>query len=196
MRTLVYYYTREDTVTLHTYSSEYGRTHGFILPRPKIGASRDRTVIEKDLGSFAELRTLRTPETDLLQVDFTWVSEVNRFGLGEARLERIRIPLHFLDAVGVYGKTLSIDPCMPRIEFHSRKNLTDVAASPYVRRQLSKYLRTAFSWPDTVTIRIYDDFTPYSFYFESDYIAGGRGIRGGLIYHKNEDGTGFYSMHT
>lgn len=197
MRTLIYYSTAEDTVRIRTASYEHKKSYNFILMRHEIEDAKAKTVITKDLGNFAELRVLENRSGEpLLQIDFTWISEVNSRGVGSARLERVRIPLHLLEPVGVQGKSLSIEPSMPRIEFHSRKNLAEVAANPYVRRQLSKYLRTAFSWPDTVSVKLHDDFAPYSFYFESNYIAGGRGVNGGLIYHEDTDGTGRYSLHT
>lgn len=197
MRTLIYYSTAEDTVRIRTASYEHKKSYDFILMRHEIEEAKAKTVITKDLGNFAELRVLENRSGEpLLQIDFTWISGVNSRGVGAARLERVRIPLHLLEPVGVQGKTLSIEPSMPRIEFHSRENLRQAAANPYVRRQLSKFLRTAFDWKDTTTIKLYDDFAPYSFYFESEYAGNRRGCCGGVIYHKNPDGTGRYSLHT
>ena len=197
MKTLIYFETSEDTVMLRTYSTHFGRSDRFFLTRKEIENSFSQHVIARDLGSFAELRTLRNyGGRDLLQIDFTWVSSVDARGEGKARLERIRIPYALIQPIGAEGQTLSLESFAPRIEFHSRENLRQAAANPYVRRQLSKFLRTAFDWKDTTTIKLYDDFAPYSFYFESEYAGNRRGCCGGVIYHKNPDGTGRYSLHT
>ena len=197
MRTLVYYETSEDTVSIRTYSPVHKKSSRFILLRRELSNAFSHRVLCRDLGNFAELRPLKGyGGRDLLQIDFTWIDHVNMHGVGTARLERIRIPYRLLDPIDARGKTLSIEPAMPRVEFHSRENLKAAVENPYVRRKLSHCIRNAFQWPDTSTVKIYDDFVPYSFYFETVYEGGHHGIHGGLIYHKNEDGTGFYSLHT
>ena len=197
MRTLVYYETNEDTVSLQTYSQQFGRSNRFYLTRKEIENSFLQCVIARDLASFAELRTLRNyGGRDVLQIDFTWISSVNARGEGKSRLERIRIPYALVQPIGIKGKTLSIEPTMPRIKFYSQENLKAAVENPYIRHKLSQCIRNSFQWPDKTEVEIYDDFAPYSFHFETVYEGGYRGIHGGLIYHKNEDGTGSYSIHT
>ena len=196
MKTLIYFETSEDTVMLRTYSTHFGRSDRFFLTRKEIENSFSQYVIARDLGSFAELRTLRNyGGRDVLQIDFTWISSVNARGEGKARMERIRIPYALVQPIGVEGKALSLESNSPRIEFHSREKLHQVAENPYIRRQLSKFLRTAFDWKDTTVIKLYDDFSPYSFYFDSECEGNKRGCCGGVIYHKNDDDTGRYSLH-
>lgn len=197
MRTLVYYSVSEDTVSIRTYSSAFGKSDRFILLRKEIEECAAHRVIARDLGSFAELRILKNyGGRDLLQIDITWISQINARGEGKARQERIRIPYECIKCVGADGKTLSIEPTMPRIVFHSHENLKQVAKNPYARRQLSKYLRTAFRWPDTTQINLRDDFTPHGFYFESENEGRGCGCSGVVLYNKNNDGTGRYNICT
>ena len=75
---------------------------------------------------------------------------------------------------------------MPRYEFHSRKNLHEVARRPVLRRKLGRVLGRHFQWRGTEKIVIYDDGLPYSFFFE-EYTPYGRGICGGIILHGAED---------
>ena len=85
---------------------------------------------------------------------------------------------------------------MPRYEFHSRKNLHEVARRPVLRRKLGRVLGRHFQWRGTEKIVIYDDGQPYSFFFEK-YTPYGRGICGGIILNSAEDlAKAQYSVHT
>ena len=85
---------------------------------------------------------------------------------------------------------------MPRYEFHSRKNLHEVARRPVLRRKLGRVLGRHFQWRGTEKIVIYDDGLPYSFFFE-EVTPRGTGICGGIILHGAEDlAKAQYSVHT
>lgn len=197
MRTMVHYSTSKDTVILRTYSPGHKKSDRFILLRSEIEQARSNHITIKDIGNFAELRVSKDRNgQEFLRIDFTWISEVNMWGRGTAQMEHIRVPLERIEPVNAEGKLLSAEPSMPDIVFSSRENLAAVAANPYVRRQLSKYLRTAFSWPDTSLVCLRDDFAPYSFWFDSWNTFGGRGMFGALIYNENDDGSGHYELNT
>ena len=98
---------------------------------------------------------------------------------------------------GAEWRHLSVpEMLMPRYEFHSRKNLHEVARRPVLRRKLGRVLGRHFQWRGTEKIVIYDDGLPYSFFFE-EYTPYGRGICGGIILHGAEDlAKAQYSVHT
>ncbi len=98
---------------------------------------------------------------------------------------------------GAEWRHLSVpEMLMPRYEFHSRKNLHEVARRPVLRRKLGRVLGRHFQWRGTEKIVIYDDGQPYSFFFE-EYTPYGRGICGGIILNSAEDlAKAQYSVHT
>ena len=98
---------------------------------------------------------------------------------------------------GAEWRYLSVpEMLMPRYEFHSRKNLHEVARRPVLRRKLGRVLEQHFQGRGTEKIVIYDDSQPYSLFFE-EYTPYGRGICGGIILHGAEDlAKAQYSVHT
>ena len=84
----------------------------------------------------------------------------------------------------------------PKLVFCSKENLHAAVSNKIVRSKLVRCLRDHFDWLSTDEIRIFNDFLPYSFFFQA-YRAGCPGICGGLILHDHQDlGRAYYSMHT
>ena len=140
----------------------------------------------------------------MLTVDFTWLSD----GGGRrvvGREETLHLPYRqFQEKLeesrklgGAGVGMLSVDEKgMPKIEFQSRKNLREVAERKVLRRKLGKFLNNHFSWKGSRRIVVYDDFVPYSFFFQEERLNG-KGICGGIILHGQEDlKKACYGMHT
>ena len=162
-------------------------------------------LISSDCGSFAVLRLAQGPDgTKMLDIRFTWLQEIGA-GKVQGWQESIRLPyepFHVFveigeDMDGAEWRHLSVPEMVtPRYEFHSRKNLHEVARRPILRRKLGRVLERHFQWRGTEKIVIYDDELPYSFFFE-EYTPYGRGICGGIILHDAEDlAKAQYSVHT
>ena len=162
-------------------------------------------LISGDCGSFAVLRLTQRPgDMKMLEIRFTWLQEI---GAGKVHgwQENIRLPyepFHVFvengeDMDGAEWHHLSVpEMLMPRYEFHSRKNLHEVARRPVLRRKLGRVLGRHFQWRGTEKIVIYDDGQPYSFFFE-EYTPYGRGICGGIILNSAEDlAKAQYSVNT
>ena len=101
------------------------------------------------------------------------------------------------DMDGAEWRQLSVPEMVTRrYEFHSRKNLHEVARRPVLRRKLGRVLEQHFQWRGTEKIVIYDDSQPYSFFFE-EYTPYGRGICGGIILDGAENlAKAKYSVNT
>ena len=161
-------------------------------------------LILNDCGSFAVLRlTKETDGTRMLGIWFTWLQEEGAKVHGWKEAVRLPYePFHAFvengeDMDGVEWRTLSVpERVMPRYEFHSRKNLHEVALRPVLRHKLGKVLDQHFQWRGTEKIVLYDDGLPYSFFFE-EVTPRGKGICGGLILHGAADlAKAQYSVHT
>lgn len=65
-----------------------------------------------------------------------------------------------------------------------------------LRRKLGRFLNNHFSWKGSRRIVVYDDFVPYSFFFQEERLNG-NGICGEIILHGQEDlKKACYGMHT
>ena len=65
-----------DFFTFSTYSRDHGR-HGRFLVSPdalKLATETDKTVFDKDCGSFIEIRTQHSGGRYVLNVRFTWLN--------------------------------------------------------------------------------------------------------------------------
>jgi len=162
-------------------------------------------LISSDCGSFAVLRLTQRPDgMKMLEIRFTWLREDCTGGV-QGWSETIRLPYEPFHAFvesgedmdGAEWRQLSIPETVTRrYEFHSRKNLHEVARRPVLRRKLGRVLGRHFQWRGTEKIVIYDDGQPYSFFFE-EYTPYGRGICGGIILNSAEDlAKAQYSVHT
>ena len=198
----------EDCVFLWTVSRGFRSPHRFgISVRELQRLEAERHTIVSDIHSFAELRLGRSAKeenADMLTVDFTWLSDSGgRRVVG--REETVHLPYRqFQERLGESRNLggagvgmLSVDEKgTPRIEFQSRKNLRAVAERKVLRRKLGKFLNNHFSWKGSRRIVVYDDFVPYSFFFQEERLNG-NGICGGIILHGQEDlKKADYGMHT
>jgi hypothetical protein len=84
-----------------------------------------------------------------------------------------------------------------RIAFLSRKNLRAVAETKMLRKRLGKFMGNHFlRWKGSRQIILYDDFEPYSFFFQ-EQTPYGAGICGGVILHGRENlKKAYYGIHT
>lgn len=207
-RTMVKLSASEDCVFLWTVSRGFRSPHRFgISVRELQRLEAERHTIVSDIHSFAELRLGRSAKeenADMLTVDFTWLNDSGgRRVVG--REETVHLPYRqFQERLGESRNLggagvgmLSVDEKgTPRIEFQSRKNLRAVAERKVLRRKLGKFLNNHFSWKGSRRIVVYDDFVPYSFFFQEERLNG-NGICGGIILHGQEDlKKACYGMHT
>lgn len=162
-------------------------------------------LITHDCGSYATLRLTKGPEgMRMLEIRFTWLLE-NGADKVHGWKEDVRLdygPFHAFaeegeEMDGAEWRQLSIpEKVIRRYEFHSRKNLHEVARRPVLRHKLGKALDRHFQWRGTEKIAIYDDGQPFSFFFQ-EYTNSGPGICGGIILHgADELKNAQYSIHT
>ena len=207
-RTMVKLSASEGCVFLWTVSRGFRSPHRFgISVRELQILEAERHAIVSDIHSFAELRLGRSAKEeneDMLTVDFTWLSD-SGFRRVAGREETIHLPYRKFqekleESRGLGGAgvgMLSLDEkAAPRIEFQSRNNLRAVAERKVLRKKLGRFLNNHFSWKGSRRIVVYDDFVPYSFFFQEERLNG-NGICGGIILHGQEDlKKACYGMHT
>lgn len=181
-----------------------GRRSTFYAARSELlRLEREREVILRDCSYFAVLRL--DSKSSEVTVSLYWLSEhSDQFLTG--RKQRVRLPYlklrEYLESctekdVAREVRMLSLpEPRGPRIVFEDTGNLHKAVSDKRIRRKLSKFLRSAFSWPGATEIRMYDDSVPYSFYFR-ELRGEAVGINGGVIYHSCDDPRkAYYSIHT
>lgn len=164
-----------------------------------------RRLIAEDCGSFAALRLENTPgRPQMLEIQFTWLrdggaSTVNGW------TEWIRLPYarfhEFVekpeDMRGSEWRLLSIPETVTRrIEFRSRQKLHDVVQHPILRQKLGKVLESHFQWKGSDKIIIYDEWFPFSFFFQ-EYTPWGPRVCGVILLSGTENlRTATYGVHT
>ena len=176
-RTLVKLRCNKEMLDIRTVSWTRKSPYSFSILRSELQQLEQRPqnrLISGDCGSFAVLRLTQRPgDMKMLEIRFTWLQEI---GAGKVHgwQENIRLPyepFHVFvengeDMDGAEWHHLSVpEMLMPRYEFHSRKNLHEVARRPVLRRKLGRVLGRHFQWRGTEKIVIYDDGLPYSFFF-------------------------------
>lgn len=168
------------------------------VPYAVVKASAARSAI---LRGSAELLTWRAR----VSIRFIWLSASDR-GEFTGWEQTVRLPYDTLaefaarslvDGESKQWKALSLaERRTPKLVFCSKENLHAAVSNKIVRSKLVRCLRDHFDWLSTDEIRIFNDFLPYSFFFQA-YRAGCPGICGGLILHDHQDlGRAYYSMHT
>lgn len=207
-RTMVKLSASDGCVFLWTVSRGFRSPHRFGISDRKLQVLEDKShIIVSDIHSFAELRLGRSVKEgngDMLTVDFTWLSD-SGFRRVAGREETIHLPYRQfqekleesrkLGGTGV-GMLSVNEKGTPRIEFQSRKNLREVAERKVLRKKLGRFLNNHFSWKGSRRIVVYDDFVPYSFFFQEERLNG-NGICGGIILHGQDDlKKASYGMHT
>ncbi len=205
-RTMMTLSATQKCIVLRTFSRNYCSPHRFIFMGGKLTELEEKGyVIVSDILSFAELSLRQTlGQGDILEIVFTWLSDAGRGEVSGMR-ETIRVPYKkFRESVtdsrdnGILIKLLSLkDDGRPEIVFQSRKNLNIVAQSKVLRKKFGKLLNNHFlSWRGSRQITLYDDFEPYSFFFQ-EKTPDGIGMCGGVILHNRENmKKAYYGMHT
>lgn len=201
-RTLVKIMATKHCLVFRTISRKNKSPYAFYILRDSFEELEnllDPSMTVNDIRSFAELRRNISKKT--VQIRFSWLSGSDDLLTGRA--ETVTIPYDELirfarkSADGEQWSTLSIqERAVPRLVFHSEKNLRAAVSNRKIRRKLSQCLRDSFHWKDSETVDFYDDFLPYSFSFRETR-NGQPGICGGLIFHGPEDlSKARYSIHT
>lgn len=198
--TLIKLYGTPDTVFLRTITRQCKSSGvGFAVADLR-RLEQEKELILRDGLSFAVLR--RQEDSDILAVTLYRLSCEGRDRLSGWE-QRVELPYErFMSFVKEEGDGRQerffsrITLQYPRILFHSAGNLRAAVQDPLIRRKLSKFLRTAFRWPRSTEICLWDDFLPYSFTFR-EKIGNARGIFGGVILHNREQpAKAYYAIHT
>lgn len=196
----------ESAIGIRTVSARMKSPHRFYIGYDELGRLRqDGGTVSADLHSFVKLRLDTT--LDRIVFIFTWLdghgldrvegteqTVTLRWSVFKEFLQNCRLP----DGPRTF-RALSQDTGKgrPRLVFDGdRKNLKAAAGSRRIRHKLGKALDRNFNWPDAEEVRLYNDFTPYSFFFR-EYRGGRPGLCGGLILHDQENmEKAYYGMHT
>ena len=151
-RTLVKLRCNKEILDIRTVSWTRKSPRSFSILRSELQQLEQRPknrLISSDCGSFAVLRLTQGPDgVKMLEIRFTWLQEI---GAGKVHgwQESIRLPyepFHVFvengeDMDGAEWRHLSVpETVTPRYEFHSRKNLHEVARRPVLRRKLGRVL--------------------------------------------------------
>lgn len=205
-RILLYAHAGENTVQFRTVSARMKSPQRFYITYGELDRlQRDGHIITNDIHSFARLWL--DERRDRITFDFTWLT-----GRSFDRVEGHEQTIHlcwssfraFLEGCRQPDgprdfKAISLDVSKhrPRLVFDGNKaNLHAAIGNPQVRHKLGKALMTNFQWPDADEIHLYNDFSPYSFFFR-EFRGGKSCLCGGLILHGQEDmGKAYYGIHT
>ena len=205
-RTMIKLSASEDYIYLRTLSEEYRSPQGFTITDKELAEMEEKGYkVISDIHSFAKLSLRKTMDgTDVLVINFTWLSDTGG-GMVSGREETVLLSYKtFQEYVGESRKNhgeqkklLSLDEKpRPKIAFQSSRNLKAVAEKKLLRKKLGKVLWQHFAWKGSKQITVYDDFEPYSFFFQ-EQTPYGTGICGGLILHGRENmAKAYYGVHT
>ena len=205
-RTMIKLSASEDYIYLRTLSEEYSSPQGFTITDKELAETEEKGYkVISDIHSFAKLSLRKTMDgTDVLVINFTWLSDTGG-GMVSGREETVLLSYKkFQEYVGESRKNhgeqkklLSLDEKpRPKIAFQSSRNLKAVAEKKLLRKKLGKVLWQHFAWKGSKQITVYDDFEPYSFFFQ-EQTPYGTGICGGLILHGRENmAKAYYGVHT
>lgn len=196
----------EDCITLRTFTKEYHSPQGFILTQKEMLELEEKGHLTvSDIRSFAELALRKSIEQEeILEIVFTWLSDAGG-GKVSGMTETVRLPYEkFKELVeesrenGTQKRMLSIEERgRVKVTFQSRRNLRAVAETKALRKKLGKFMGNHFlRWKGSRQITVYDDFEPYSFFFQ-EQTPYGAGMCGGVILHGRENlEKAYYGIHT
>ena len=205
-RTMIKLSASKDCITLRTFSKDCHSPQGFVLMEKELlELEEKRYMTVSDIHSFAKLALRKTMEQgDILEIFFTWLSDAGG-GKVSGRTETVRLSYEKFKAFakesrenGIQLRVLSLEKHTgPKIEFQSRRNLKAVAETKALRKKLGKFLGNHFlKWQSGRQITVYDDFEPYSFFFQ-EQTPYGNGMCGGVILHGRENlEKAYYGIHT
>ena len=163
----------------------------------------DGHILSDDARSYAKFR--RDRGRGVLSIRFFWLNVCGSDAL-TGWAQTVRLPYDdltefvrrsLMDDGPKQWKALSLeDRSRPKLEFGATENLHAALSNKSVRRRLVRFLRDHFDWPGADRICFYNDFLPYSFFFQE--LRGDRqGLCGGVILHNQDDlSRAYYSLHT
>ena len=165
-----------DFFSFSTYSRAHGH-HGRILVSPdvlKLAMETDKTVFDKDVGSFVEIRTQHSGGRYVLNVRFTWL---NAFADGSVHgvQQSAKIPLYLIRYILRTGETVKF-----LYQARAGETIRHIISDKRKRRALCKAMRSCFQWADE-TVNLFNDFGD-SFYFTTE---SGFPSNGGLVLFEN-----------
>ena len=179
-----------DFFAFTTFSRDHGH-HGRFLSSPdtlRLAIESDKTVYDKDIGSFIEMRTQYSGEYAHLSVRATWL---NTFADGTVRgiQQSAKIPIYLIQQLLDTRKPIKYLYQAPANQAHinssyAGKTIRKLMTDPQKRRALSKAMRDSFQWADE-SVTLYSDFEN-SFYFitKSGFPANG----GLVLFDRTVDG--------
>lgn len=196
----------ENAVGIRTVSARMKSPHRFYIGYDEFDRLRqDGWAISSDIHSFVKLRLDQA--RDRIVFLFTWLAgrgpdhvegTEQTVTLRWSEFEEFLQNSHRQDGSRTF-RALSLDTGRdrPRLVFDGdRKNLKAAAGRRRIRHKLGKALARNFNWPDAEEVRLYNDFTPYSFFFR-EYRDGHPCLCGGLILHNQENmEKAYYGLHT
>ena len=175
-----------DFFSFSTYSRAHGH-HGRFLVSPdalKLAMETDKTVFDKDCGSFIEIRAQHSGGRSVLSVRFTWL---NAFADGSVHgvQQSAKIPLYLIRYILRTGETVKFlyqEPATQAKIDSSRagETIRRIICDKRKRRAFSKAMRSCFQWADE-TVSLYSDFND-NFYFTTE---SGFPSDGGLVLFEN-----------
>ena len=175
-----------DFFTFSTYSRDHGRHGRFLvsLDALKLAMETNKTVFDKDIGSFIEICTQLSGGRGVLSVRFTWL---NAFADGSVHgvQQSAKIPLYLIRHILRTGETVKFlyqEPIAQAKIDASRagETIRRIICDKHKRRALSKAMRSCFQWADE-TVNLFNDYGD-SFYFTT---KSGFPSNGGLILFEN-----------
>lgn len=196
-----------ECVSMRTVSRGFRSPHRFVLLEKELEElGEKRYALSTDIRSFVEMRLERADaeRNDIIVIKFVWLGDA-----GEGKLSGTEETLRFSWDVfrekvaksrSLSGAAVNLlamkDARLPKVEFHSREHLKEVAEMPALRKKLGKFLANHLAWRGSIRVMVYDDFVPYSFFFREER-ACGTGLCGGIILHGQEDlKKAHYGIHT
>lgn len=191
-------------ISFRTVTRERKSPHCFYIQRIEWDwLYRDGHLVSNDTQSFAKFQY----EWDIgvLSIRFFWLNTYSDNGLTGWE-QTVRLPYDALDEFirrsltntgPKQWKALSLeDRRRPKLEFYAADNLHAALSNKTVRRRLVRFLRDNFNWRCEDRICFYNDFLPYSFFFQA-FRGDSQGICGGLILHDHQDlSRAYYAIHT
>lgn len=159
-----------------------------------------KTIIRKEIRRYRGAAALwLLPLNYPVTINFSWIEPLEDESI-TGRMETVDIPFDSFNfsscKEGKVKRVLNIPDIFPVIECRSQQNLHCVVKHKRLRKKLGRFLTRCFKWKRYERIVLYDDSSPYSFFFEG-YTKSGQGLYGGVIlFGENDLDTVYYTLHT
>jgi len=190
-------------VTIKTVGADGRKSpRGFYILKSELETlETEGKVLCNDIHCFAQLTLDK--KHDRLSMEFYWLTEHCRAAIDGYRQmltiywDRFKSFLSQQQGTEYSAYDIGTYRGRPKLTFCNSSNLKKAIANPVIRRRLVKALAGNFNWPYSDEIRLYDDFVPYSFFFQEYQDGKPTGMCGGLILHNADDPRRMpYSIHT